>query len=84
MVGHAVSNSVYIAAANRVGREGEMDFYGTSFIADYTGEIIADAGGNDDFLIATELDFTAQGQFQAEMGFFRDRRPDLYNSLLGR
>ena len=84
MVGHAVANSVYIAAANRVGREGEMDFYGTSFIADYTGEVIADAGGNDNCLIATELDFTAQGQFQAEMGFFRDRRPELYSSLLGR
>jgi N-carbamoylputrescine amidase len=84
MVGHAVTNSVYIAAANRVGREGEMDFYGTSFIADYRGEVIADAGGSDNCVIAAELDLTAQREFQAEMGFFRDRRPDLYTSLLGR
>lgn len=84
MVGHAVANSVYIGAANRVGQEGEMDFYGTSFIADYRGEIIADGGGEDNCIITAELDFHAQGEFQAEMGFFRDRRPDLYGSLLGR
>ena len=84
MVGHAVSNSVYVGAANRIGSEGEMDFYGTSFIADYRGEIIADGDGDDNCIITAELDFTVQRLFQAEMGFFRDRRPDLYGSLLRR
>ncbi|CCH66322.1 N-carbamoylputrescine amidase [Richelia intracellularis HH01] len=84
MVGHAVSNSVYVGASNRVGREREIDFYGTSFIADYQGEIIADAGSNDDCVITADLNFTDQREFQADMGFFRDRRPDLYSSLLSR
>ena len=67
MVGHAVSNVVPIVAANRVGVEHGQTFYGTSFIADERGDILA------------ELDREEEG---AAFGFFRDRRPDLYGRLV--
>jgi N-carbamoylputrescine amidase len=86
MIGHAVSNSCYLAAANRVGTERvgdrEQTYYGTSFIADYQGEVLAEAGRTDEAIIAATLDLDRARAFRAGMGFFRDRRPDLYRPLL--
>ncbi len=82
MLGHAVSNSVYIAAANRVGQEGDATFYGSSFIADMEGELLAEAGRTEETVIYAELDFAAARSFRAGFGMFRDRRPDLYRPLL--
>jgi N-carbamoylputrescine amidase len=86
MVGHAVSNACYLAAANRVGTERvegfEQTFYGTSFIADYTGEMLAIAGRAEETVLRARLDLAAARGFRAGMGFFRDRRPDLYRPLL--
>jgi N-carbamoylputrescine amidase len=86
MQGHAGANYVPLVASNRYGREvgetTEITFYGTSFIADPTGEVVAEAGRNtDDILIATfELD--AIQAARRSWGLFRDRRPDLYGPLL--
>ena len=82
MLGHAVSNSVYVAAANRVGDEGDARFYGSSFICDYTGSKVAEADETSETVIYAELDFTAARRFRAGFGFFRDRRPELYGHLL--
>jgi len=82
MVGHAVSNSCFVAAANRIGSEGQIDFYGSSFICDYRGELIASAERDQETILYAELDFAAANIFRAGMGFFRDRRPSLYRSLL--
>jgi N-carbamoylputrescine amidase len=86
MIGHAVSNSCYLAAANRVGTERvgdrEQTYYGTSFISDYQGEILAEAGRTDEAVILATLDLDRARSFRAGMGFFRDRRPDLYGPLL--
>jgi len=82
MIGHAVSNSCYVAAANRVGTEGEARFYGSSFICDYTGEKLAEADETSETVIYADLDFPAARRFRAGFGFFRDRRPDLYSRLL--
>ena len=85
MIGHAVSNSCYLAAANRVGTERiedhEQTYYGTSFIADYQGEILAEANRTDEAVLVATLDLDAARSFRAGMGFFRDRRPDLYAPL---
>ena len=78
MVGHAVSNVVPVAAANRVGNESGQVFYGTSFIADHTGEIIAELGRNDEGIALAEFDFDDIAKERAAWGFFRDRREDLY------
>jgi N-carbamoylputrescine amidase len=86
MIGHAVSNVCYLAAANRVGREQldghEQTYYGTSFIADYQGEILAEADRSEETVLVAPVDLDAARAFRAGMGFFRDRRPDLYAPLL--
>ena len=81
MIGHAVSNSCYLAAPNRVGNEHLSTFYGHSFIADYCGEKIAEAGSTEEKVLTADLDFAAQRTFRASMGFFRDRRPEYYSRL---
>lgn len=86
MIGHAVCNICYLAAANRVGSEVveglEQTFYGSSFIADYMGNKIAEAGRSDETVLMAELNLEEARTFRASFGFFRDRRPDLYGPLL--
>ena len=60
----------------------EITFYGSSFIADYTGEIVAEAGRDTEEVISTEFDVVAIEALRTSWGLFRDRRPDLYGSLL--
>jgi len=82
MQGHAVSNAMYVAAANRVGREGEAEFYGSSFVADPTGAKVAEADRAGEAVLLADLHLDAARRFRAGFGFFRDRRPDLYGALL--
>lgn len=86
MIGHAVSNSCYVAAANRIGTETvenlSQTFYGSSFITDYTGTKIQEAGTSDERILIADLDLDTCRSFRAGMGFFRDRRPELYKTLL--
>ena len=82
MVGHAVSNSVYVAAANRVGVEEDASFYGSSFVADMKGDLLAEAGSSEETVVYADLDLQEVRAFRAGFGFFRDRRPDLYEPLL--
>lgn len=82
MVGHAVSNVCYVAAANRVGVEGSATFYGSSFVADPTGELMVEADRSTETVLYADLDLARARRFRAGFGFFRDRRPDLYRPLL--
>jgi N-carbamoylputrescine amidase len=86
MMGHAVANACYLGAANRVGTETIEDvrqtFYGASFIVDFTGEKIAEGGRSEETVLVAPLDLEQARTFRAGMGFFRDRRPDLYGPLL--
>jgi N-carbamoylputrescine amidase len=86
MIGHAVHNSCYVAAANRIGTEcfekSQCDFYGHSFICDYRGDKLVEKKSDYSGLLTAELDLAAARTFRAGMGFFRDRRPELYRSLL--
>ena len=80
--GHAIANSVYVAAVNRVGREGQMLFYGQSFVSDPWGKILKRASKNKDEIIVQKLDL-AYNQFLSEgWGFLRNRRPDTYKTIL--
>lgn len=87
MQGHAGANLMPVIAANRVGREvgetAEITFYGTSFIADETGEILADAGRDVETIITATLDLEAIRRRRLGWGVFRDRRPELYKAILG-
>jgi len=86
MIGHAVANSVGVVAANRIGREGDgpgaITFYGSSFIADERGDLVADLGRTDAGVALAALDLERIARHRASMGFFRDRRPELYRPLV--
>jgi N-carbamoylputrescine amidase len=82
MIGHAVSNVVPIAAANRVGMEGDQTYYGSSFISNHRGDKIAELGRTEVTVITAAVNLDQVRRDRASFGFFRDRRPDLYGSLL--
>ncbi|HEY7805565.1 MAG TPA: N-carbamoylputrescine amidase [Croceibacterium sp.] len=81
MVGHAVSNCMPVIAANRIGSEGGQSFYGHSFIANEWGDRIAEFGREDVGALVAEVDLAAARRHRASMGFFRDRRPQLYGRI---
>jgi len=84
MVGHAVSNVVPVAAANRIGVEDGQAFYGHSFVADHRGEIVAELASEVEGVAVAEFDLDAIARSRAAFGFFRDRREDLYGVLVGK
>ncbi|MES2615906.1 MAG: N-carbamoylputrescine amidase [Bdellovibrionota bacterium] len=81
MQGHAIHSAVYVAAANRIGQEKNMNFYGSSFISDYCGKKLSEADNCTENILYADLNFKEAQTFRAGMGFFRDRRPNLYHSL---
>jgi N-carbamoylputrescine amidase len=81
MDGHAVCNHVPLAAANRIGTEGDLTFYGSSFIVDHRGRPLAEAGRATSETIHAEVDLGQATADRAGWGLFRDRRPDLYGDL---
>ena len=82
MVGHAVSNVVPVVAANRVGTEHGQTFYGTSFITDERGDIVAELDREEEGVITATFDLARVKRHRAAFGFFRDRRPELYGRLV--
>ncbi len=83
MVGHAVVNAMPVAAANRVGTEGGLTFYGSSFVCDQRGDVAVELGREDEGAAVTSFDREALRRYRTNWGFFRDRRPDLYGRLTG-
>ncbi|MEZ5749590.1 MAG: N-carbamoylputrescine amidase [Caenibius sp.] len=81
MVGHAVSNCMPLIAANRTGTEDGQHFYGHSFICDEWGDEIASFGAQESGVLMAELDLERAARHRAGMGFFRDRRPQLYGRI---
>lgn len=81
MIGHAVCNHMPVIAANRVGDEEGQSFYGSSFICDHRGEKLAELGRTEEGVIVADLDLAKIREDRAMMGFFRDRRPELYGIL---
>lgn len=83
MQGHAVSNAVPVVAANRIGLEDndgvKQRFYGHSFIADHTGALVEQFGAKDEGVLVHTFDLDMIENYRADWGFFRDRRPDLYD-----
>ncbi|MGB5811497.1 MAG: carbon-nitrogen hydrolase [Polyangiales bacterium] len=82
MIGHAVANATPLAAANRVGFEGDLQFYGSSFICDHRGELLADMGRNDEGVAIAEIDRDAIARYRRNWDFLSDRRPKLYRGLV--
>ncbi|NOW47164.1 N-carbamoylputrescine amidase [Novosphingobium sp. SG751A] len=86
MQGHAVSNCMPVIAANRIGAEAayggpEQSYYGHSFISDEWGDLTAEFGAGETGVLVQTLDLARAATHRAGMGFFRDRRPQLYGRL---
>ena len=85
MQGHAAANCMQLIVSNRIGIEkgqpGEMTFYGSSFIADATGAVVAELGRGGEGSAMTTFDLDEIAKLRASWGLFRDRRPDLYSAL---
>lgn len=79
-VGHAACNNVFVAAVNRVGREGAISFWGGSFVADPAGSVVARSGDDETIVYAT-LDLARVKPLQEAWRFFTNRRPGLYSAL---
>ena len=89
MQGHAVANVMPVAAANRIGHEGAdmglngagQTFYGSSFLADHRGDLLAAFERTDEGVLTATYDLDFLHTHRAAWGFFRDRRTDLYDAL---
>jgi N-carbamoylputrescine amidase len=85
--GHAIANGMYVAAVNRVGFEPAPDgrdgieFWGSSFVADPLGTLIADAPDNADTLLCADISPLLVERVRQEWPFLRDRRGDAYTAL---
>ena len=94
MQGHSAANIIPVAAANRYGREdvepceenanqqSSLTFYGSSFLTDETGAIIADGSRDGEEILYAEYDFEKLCDMRLEWGMFRDRRPEMYGLLV--
>jgi N-carbamoylputrescine amidase len=87
MQGHAAANMVPVVASNRVGLEKgpnlEMTFYGSSFIADHTGAMLAEANRVDETYLTARIDLDATRAYRQSWGTWRDRRPEMYGLIGG-
>ncbi len=75
---HAIANSVHVAAVNRVGTEGDLAFWGSSFICDSFGAVIARASDSSEEVLVAAVDLAQNAAVREGWGFFRNRRPDTY------
>jgi N-carbamoylputrescine amidase len=88
--GHAVANGIYVAAANRVGHEipsvggPGIQFWGSSFIADPQGVILAEASTDKEEILLAEIDPLRTEDVRRNWPFFRDRRIDAYQGITRR
>jgi len=89
MQGHAGANYMPLVASNRIGTEkscngaGEMTFYGSSFIAGPTGELVAELDRTREGVTTATFDLDEIAKLRASWGLFRDRRPELYGAIGG-
>ena len=81
MRAHAIANGSYVAAINRTGVEGNMSFWGRSFVAGPMGEVLAQAPEDAAANLVVECDLRASELMRREWPFFRDRRVDSYSNI---
>ncbi len=82
--GHAVANGCFVAAVNRIGIEGETEFWGQSFVSDYCGQLTAKASVDQEEILFADCDLKAMEDHRRIWPFFRDRRIDAYGGITQR
>jgi agmatine deiminase len=78
---HAIANGVHVAAVNRVGEEGQLQFWGGSFVCDAFGKVVGKASSTMEEVLIVKLDLSMNKRIQDGWGFLRNRRPDTYSAL---
>lgn len=81
---HAIANGVFVVAVNRVGVEGNLEFWGGSFVCDPFGRVLARASHDREEVLVVECDRRLIGETRRNWPFLRDRRIDAYEGLLKR
>ena len=79
---HAIGNGIHVAAVNRVGEEGELQFWGGSFVCDSFGKVLNEASTTKEEVLIVKVDLSKNKRIQEGWGFLRNRRPDTYKRLL--
>ncbi|MEX0777057.1 MAG: carbon-nitrogen hydrolase [Phycisphaeraceae bacterium] len=81
---HAIANGVFVAAINRIGVEDDLEFWGSSFIADPGGVIIAEAPAAEECVLIADCDLDRIKHIRHGWPFLRDRRIDAYGPITRR
>jgi N-carbamoylputrescine amidase len=81
---HAVANGVHVVSVNRTGVEGEMVFWGGSFVSNPFGTVLYEASHDKEEIHVQEIDLTKTNEYRIHWPFLRDRRIDTYNPILKR
>ncbi|MGB9403576.1 MAG: carbon-nitrogen hydrolase [Candidatus Acidiferrales bacterium] len=85
---HAIANGIFVAAVNRTGYEGSpesgLEFWGSSFVSDPFGQVIAEASTNKEEILIAECDPRVMEDVRRNWPFLRDRRIDAYSPILQR
>jgi beta-ureidopropionase len=86
--GHAIANIFWVGAVNRVGRDRNghfpLEFYGRSCWVGPNGEVVTRAGDEGDEIIYCEIDTELSKTFRENWGWYRDRRPEVYEAVTAR
>lgn len=81
IVGHAIVNGLFIVVPNRTGNEGRIRFYGSSFVVDPYGRVLAQAPREEEVVLVADLDLDQRRDWLTLFPFLRTRRPDTYAGL---
>ena len=79
---NAIANGIHVAAVNRIGEEGELEFWGGSFVCDSFGKVLNEASTCKEEIVVAKIDLSKNKKIQDGWGFLRNRRPDTYKRLV--
>jgi N-carbamoylputrescine amidase len=82
IIANGIANGTFMIAVNRIGTEGMLTFYGSSFISDPYGRKLAQAPRDEPAVLVADLDLAQREEWLALFPFLATRRPDAYSSLL--
>ncbi len=80
--GQAIANTIFVAAANRVGKEGQLDFWGSSFVSDPAGRVLATADDHSSTVVIATCDLSEIDRVRRDWPFLACRRADLFGPLV--
>jgi N-carbamoylputrescine amidase len=84
MRSHAIANGVFVVAVNRTGLEGNIEFWGGSFVADPNGNLLAKASHHEEAVLIVECNLDQIDVVRTHWPFLRDRRIDAYGDIVKR